>query len=350
MVPIDGGKAREGMTMGGSHGEIAATEAQEKFCPQCGKSCLPLKVPHISDECKECGRTVHFIRRGENGEGIHIRKGERFVMPAGFIQISLDPSSNGRLARAGLPFLLNRLFLSRTPKKTDDIAEFAARLDKEFDLHLANCEPLRGLDLQDPRNADEIQKRMESAKESRDWYIMYAGLACAALQDAVAKGAAGEAAHAGYLLGTLRALSIVTEPVFEQTLWRGYLANIVVYEAAAASHTPGEAEAIKQLGPMFERLPEATLYAFVESGLPIGPRIGVKSMPEELLRALASWHLATLRRKREEDQQAAKDDAEALRQRKIDAREDRMERIKWITVGMTAMGGVWGAVKAFGWF
>ena len=33
---------------------------------------LPPSVPGISLDCKECGRTVHFIRRGENGEGIKV--------------------------------------------------------------------------------------------------------------------------------------------------------------------------------------------------------------------------------------------------------------------------------------
>lgn len=61
------------------------------------------------------------------------------------------------------------------------------------------------------------------------------------------------AAWAGYMMGTMRGLSIVTEPVFEETLWRGYLANEVVYEAAAAAgnRSPAELEALKSWSRFF---------------------------------------------------------------------------------------------------
>ena len=133
-------------------------------------------------------------------------------------------------------------------------------------------------------------------------------------------------------------LTIVTEPLFEQTLWRGYLANQVVYEAAAAaSQTPAEAEAIKRLEPLFRNLDEATLHIWVESKLPIGPRIGVKGLPEEVLSALARWHLASFQREREQ----------ALR----NASERRANwelRLKWLGVGLAVPTAVIAALKLGG--
>ena len=145
-------------------------------------------------------------------------------------------------------------------------------------------------------------------------------------------------AWAGYMLGTVRGLTIVTEPLFEQTLWRGYLANQVVYEAAAAaSQTPGEAEAIKRLQPLFRKLDEATLHAWVDSKLPIGPRIGVKELPEEIVSALAKWHLASLQRDREQ----------ALR-KPAERRAEWELRLKWLTFGLALAGGIVSALKFFG--
>ena len=142
------------------------------------------------------------------------------------------------------------------------------------------------------------------------------------------------------MMGTMRGLSIVTEPVFEETLWRGYLANEVVYEAAAAAgnRSPAELEALKKLEPLFQGFDEATLHALVDSGLPIGPKINVKHLPEELLRALAKHQLATRERERQEIKQAEKDKREEDRLRKKDRREEIELRIKWATIGATIAG------------
>ena len=132
--------------------------------------------------------------------------------------------------------------------------------------------------------------------------------------------------------------SIFTEPVFEQTLWRGYLANDVVYEAAAASsRTPAESEAIKALAPLFERLDELTLHAWVDSKLPIGPRIGVNNLPEEILAALAKWHLASFQTNREK---ATREPAEK--------RATWEMRLKWLSFGLAVPTSIFAILKFFG--
>ena len=138
----------------------------------------------------------------------------------------------------------------------------------------------------------------------------------------------------------LRGLSIVTEPVFEETLWRGYLANEVVYEAAATAgnRSPAELKALKKLEPLFQQIDETALHALVESGVPIGPKINVKHLPEELLRALAKHQLATRERMRQDSKQAEKGAREEERLRKKDRREEMELRIKWPTIGATVAG------------
>src|SRR5439155_24347931 len=128
----------------------------------------------------------------------------------------------------------------------------------------------------DECDAKKAFEKIKENRDSREWHAASMGAFSHSVADAIKDNDALKSAWAGYMLGSMRALTIVTEPLFEQTLWRGYLANQIVYEAAvAASQTPGEAEAIKRLEPLFRNLDEATLHTWVESRSPIGPRIGV---------------------------------------------------------------------------
>ncbi len=311
----------------------------EKFCPLCGRSTLPLSVPHLTVDCKECGRTVHFIRRGENGDGIRVEAGERFTIPAGWITLSLEPKPQGKLFRSGLPFLLNQFFVGKTPTEAS-ILQFVEEVEKDFDSYIEKTEAAKGLNLSTEEDAAELATRFEKDKQSRDWYIFAASMFCGGIKWSIENSNPQRAAWAGYMMGTMRGLSIVTEPVFEETLWRGYLANEVVYEAAAAAgnRSPAELEALKKLEPLFQGFDEATLHALVDSGLPIGPKINVKHLPEELLRALAKHQLATRERERQEIKQAEKDKREEDRLRKKDRREEIELRIKWATIGATIAG------------
>lgn len=281
---------------------------------------------------------VHFVRTAPNGTGIQVEKGERFTIPAGFIQISLDPASHGKLFRPGLSFLLKQFFIGNYPKEPKDFVSFARILNDEADAILKSSERLKGLDLGKEVDAKAAIEKLKEDQESRDWHAMTMGAFSLSVTEAIDKKDALSAAWSGYMLGIVRGLTIVTEPLFEQTLWRGYLANQVVYEsAAAAARTPGEAEAIKRLEPLFRKLDEATLYTWVKSKLPIGPRIGVKGLPEEILSALAEWHLVSFQSEREH----------AIR----NANERRANwelRLKWMTFGLAVAGAIFSGLKFIG--
>lgn len=310
----------------------------ERYCAQCGRSLIPLNVPHLSAECEDCGKTVHFVRTAPDGTGIQVQKGERFTIPAGFIQISLDPASRGKLFRPGLSFLLKQFFVGNRPKEPSDFIAFTKVLNDDADIILKGSERLKGFDLENEDDAKAAIEKLKEDQESRDWHAMTMGALSQAVTEAIAKNDSLSAAWSGYMLGTVRGLTIVTEPLFEQTLWRGYLANQVVYEAAAAaSQTPGEAEAIKRLEPLFRKLDEATLHTWVESKLPIGPRIGVKGLPEEILAALAKWHLASFQREREQGIRNASE-----------RRANWELRLKWLTFGLALAGAIFSVLKLVG--
>jgi hypothetical protein len=254
------------------------------------------------------------------------------------MKISLDPSAGGKLFRPGLSFLLTQLFVSDHPRQPTDLVAFAEKLAALSEEIIRKSPAAAGLNLSDEDDARKAFEKLKENRDSREWHAASMGAFCHTVSDAIKDNDALKSAWAGYMLGSMRGLTIVTEPLFEQTIWRGYLANQVVYEAAvAASQSPGEAEAIKRLEPLFRNLDEATLHTWVESKLPIGPRIGVKGLPEEILAALAKWHLVSIQREREEKYRVASE-----------RRATWELRLKWLSFGIAGAGAVFSALKVLG--
>jgi hypothetical protein len=313
-------------------------ELVERFCGYCARSLVPLQTPHLSSDCTKCGRTAYYVRHDPETGGIKVEAGERFTIPAGFIQLSLEPNGRGKLFRPGLPFLLKQFFLGTHPKSKDEVKDLPKSLEAEADAILKSSSLLKDLDLEKDSDAQKGWDLIRDKTDAREFHAASLGSFAKVLESALENNDTPQAAWAAYMAGTCRGLTIVTEPLFEQTLWRGYLANDVVYEAiSAASRTPAEAEAMKKLAPLFQRLDEMTLHAWVESKLPIGPRIGVKNLPEELLSALAKWHLSSFQRQREDAVRA-----------KSENRATWEMRLKWLTFGLAIPTAVIAVLKFAG--
>jgi hypothetical protein len=118
---------------------------------------------------------VHFVRTAPDGTGIQVEKGERFTIPASFIQISLDPASRGKLFRPGLSFLLKQFFIGNYPKEPKDIVSFAKVLRDEADAILKNSERLKGFDLDKEGDSKAAIEKLKEDQDSRDWYAMNMG-------------------------------------------------------------------------------------------------------------------------------------------------------------------------------
>lgn len=298
----------------------------ERYCSQCGLSVVPLDKPHVARICRTCGRDTFVQELGPDG-GIEIRKGDRFTIPAGWLSISLDPSSRGKLFRPGLRLLLKGMFAGDLPTQSAEISRVLDGYCKLADEVLEKSDLLKDLDLETEAGGSAAYERLESEhRDSREWFALllgsFAQLATKAITDADAEAAALWSRNAA----SAHAATMALEPVFEQTVWRGYLTNTVVYEAVAATaQTVAEQEAIRALEPLFRSLDEPTLHAWVESDADLGPRLGIKSLPEPVLKALAKFHLAQFTRRREEEA--------AERQAAKDAKEFK---IKWLSLGAGA--------------
>ncbi len=280
--------------------------------------------------------SVHTIEAGEGEAGIRIRAGDRFVIPAGFLKISLDPTVGTKLFRPGLRFLISQLLYAAQPKDAQALGGLLEHFRNSADTALKASPLLQGLDIDSEADSKEVWERVSKDKDSREWFAALMGTFAGIVEEAIKEGDSQKAAWAAYHAATAHSMVTVLEPIFEQTLWRGYLANQVVYEAAvAAARTPAEAEALRLLRPRFESLDEATLHTWINDGRPIGLRLGVSQVPESTLKALAQFHLASFARRREEEKRDA------------DKRAQRRElRVKWAGWGIAAATLLLAVLKA----
>jgi hypothetical protein len=245
---------------------------------------------------------VYVVEPGEGGQGIQIRKGDRFTIPAGWLKISLDPSkSTGRLSRSGVTWLVTNLTTGELPTAASDVEDYLERLKSRCDEVLEGSDKLSHLDPDDERDGDKAFELLKSDRDSIEWWAFVMGsYAAALLNDLRTGGPAGE-----MLLHSFRMQAAHSMMVFKQSLeehvWTGYRHTSIIYEiAAAGAHTPEEAEKIQALRPLFSGLDEDVLHAWVESDIKIGPRINVTNVDEVVLRGLAKYHLSLFERRRRE--------------------------------------------------
>lgn len=275
------------------------------FCETCGHSLKPLKGVHQSRTCPDCSKTIFFVQSDLEGKGIKLEAGDKLHIPNELLQPSLDPASITKLYRPGLSVFIELQFFDGRPNRPEDIKKLCEYYENKFDSFLKESEMLQHLDLETEEGGKEAYKILEQNKHTREWWAL---LSVSFARIALKKMESNEIEHAIYsiyMATNAHAMTVIKEKTFEDTLWRGYLANRAVYEsAAAAANTPALSEAIKNLNPLFSNLEESILHAFVHDGNPIGPRINVKELPEETIHALAEWHLESFSRKREDEHRA----------------------------------------------
>lgn len=189
-----------------------------------------LSRPYVVRTCVTCGRKVNLRNPGAHGIGIKIDKGDQFVMPASFLAFSTNPlKGTGYFSAAGLSWFAELVFGVDIAKKTirEDFSE-AARLVKESNENFfKDAEYLKGLDLDDPANEEEVFKRINANQKTVEWFgYMAAGLCFCALK-AIEDGNASEAAWASASAERFRALAIF-KSYFEEAVFAGHSAKRLV--------------------------------------------------------------------------------------------------------------------------
>jgi len=309
-----------------------------KFCSSCGVSLQPLPYIHVERACKDCGKSIFVSEPGEDGKGIKINKGDKLTFPAGSINLSLKPKAGSHLFKPGVNWLVKRFILDGAPNSYAELGKLFDRYDEIAEQKLAKSEKLSGLSLNSESDSETIYEILKKDQSTWEWWAYLTGVYSSIGREAVQNKELEKAAYACFMAGKSHSMFVFVEEL-EELVWKGYLAEKVVYNAAsAAMGSPAEVEAIEKLHPIFEKLSDAVLYAWVNSEEAIGPKIGFNELSESVIKALAQFHMASRERKREEE-----------RSNRELSRSIRDMRVRWFGVGVAAVGGLVGVAKAIGW-
>jgi hypothetical protein len=274
-----------------------------RFCDQCGRSLIPLDVPHVKRPCGECPNAVYVVERGEDGQGIRIREGDQFSIPAGWLTISLDPSkSRGRLTRHGIGWLASTLLVGDLPSEPKELGALLDRYAEEAEGLLRASDKLAHLDLDTEDGWRETIELLKDDREAAEWWALLMLHSASGVREELPTGEPDAAALSAVRMQAARSMAMFKQQL-ESYVWTGYRHTRLIYDVAAAgASTPQEAEKIQALRPLFSKLDEDVLHAWVESNADIGPKIGVSQVDEELLKALARFHLDAFERRRRDEQ------------------------------------------------
>lgn len=200
-----------------------------KACAQL-KDIGDLSRPYVVRTCKKCGRKIKLRTPGAHGIGIKVVKGDEFVIPPGFLTLSANPlKGGGHFSSRGLNWFAELVFgvdISKkaTPENFTPALRAIIESNEEF---FKNAEYLKGLDLDDPANEQEIFNRISANTKSTEWWgYMAAALGSYALK-AIEENKASEAAWAMAASERFRALALF-KANFEEAVFTGQSARRLI--------------------------------------------------------------------------------------------------------------------------
>lgn len=165
---------------------------------------------------------MYVFEPGHKGAGMKVREGDQVVIPAGTVQMSLDPRKcTGLLYRPALPFLARKLFFEGWCKQPDDLADSLDAYEGFADSVLEKSPFLADLDIHDPADAEEARARIEAHRDSTEWWAWALRGALGAVREAIAQSDAQGAAYAMGLASNARAMCIFRREM-ERPIWAAH--------------------------------------------------------------------------------------------------------------------------------
>ena len=188
----------------------------------------PNDIPHVVRICDGCGREMHVVERGDHGRGIRIEKGEKFVIPAGWLQLSLNPlKSTGTFTRSGLQWFAEQIFIGGLFAKQADLDSELKALEEYADNILQNSPLIRGYDIHNPEHGEKIFDIVKDNKDSTAWWAALAGLFLSVSRDALAEGQVNRAMWALACAERCRTMLVFKEHL-EEVVWMGHSAKRLI--------------------------------------------------------------------------------------------------------------------------
>lgn len=201
-------------------------------CKACAKlkDITDLSRPYTVRTCKKCGRQIKLRTPGAHGIGIKVKKGEQFVLPAGFLTLSANPlKGSGQFSSHGLSWFAELVFGIDISKKEnrEDFPAVIRTIMESNENFFKDAEYLKGLDLNDPANEEEVYKRISANTKTVEWWGYMAALFGAFALDAIKEGKASDAAWAMATAERFRSLAIFKSN-FEEAVFTGQSARRLI--------------------------------------------------------------------------------------------------------------------------
>jgi len=191
-------------------------------CGECGKIVdASANTIHVIRICSTCGRKIRILEQGENGIGIKIQKGDQFVIPPGWLTISLNPlKSRGQLSRAGIDMFANQIFVGDINNRKNDIVELLSDLETRYDNILKESELLKGLDISSPSDGQIASEILMNNKNTIEWWANLTGMLAQMSREAILTNNITEAVWAAMFSERARSMLIFKENL-EEVVWMG---------------------------------------------------------------------------------------------------------------------------------
>lgn len=198
-------------------------------CEACStlKDIKELSSPYTIRTCKKCGRKINLRESNNNGHGIKINQGEKFVIPEGSFKIAANPlKGTGRLTKFGLDWFAQLIFVEEI-KNEHDLISYLDRSDGECDEILQSSSLLSGFNLSDSDTAEDAIKILEKNKAGSEWWAFLCGTFNSIVRDALIENDAKKAAWAMRAAERCRSMHIFKTHL-EEAVWMGHSASRIV--------------------------------------------------------------------------------------------------------------------------
>lgn len=198
-----------------------------KPCTECVKTheIDPNIGPYVVRVCGTCGREMKVREPGKHGIGIKVNKGDRFVIPSGWMKISANPlKGNLNFTESGLNWFAKLIFLNDLPREVDGIDQILTANEKYATDVLNSSSILKGLDVEKDSDTAAIQEIIRNNDGSAEWYALAMGIFSSIIVSAIEEGDARKAAWATTFAERMRAM-LVFKQNLEEAVWIGHSAG-----------------------------------------------------------------------------------------------------------------------------
>jgi hypothetical protein len=174
--------------------------------------------------CKKCGREIKVRESGKHGIGVEIRKGDRVVVPSGFIRMAANPlKGGGNFTRHGLTWFSEIVFADDITANRTDFGPYLDRTIEKLDQFLRASKLLKDIDFDDPIE-DALYKCVEANKGTAEWFAFVAANLFSFARESIKSNNVSDTAWSVAAAERFRSLWIFKE-YFEDVVWMGHSAK-----------------------------------------------------------------------------------------------------------------------------